>query len=381
MRRFILLLFLFSLLTSHAFGHRENSYFLLGRFGEQKVAVVIDEYGDACMSRYFTPDDRYDHIMEGVILEDNWFELYSYTWDQNKNEMLKENRLLLKEVETDRWEGTWKSRDGVEQVAQLKRMVIDSLNHPYFDIIQHYHISPYSAYRIRDVKFEKVKKEKISKGAAIVHVIDPKSGIGFFRVLPNKKMLTQVDSINQRLIAEHLNAINAKYSCVYLGAIGDYLRDYKVDFLNQYLLSYRLIYHSACYGGPGEDLVDHHTLSIPATQELILEDLFWLGEKPQVKLSEGEYQWTQYRYKVFSPKVISMIQSLYPEKFLAEKEDHCRYDNLKLWYFPGWYLTREGLFLLSTSALTSNQCEPVPQALIPYVNLKKYAVNDFGLIK
>lgn len=381
MRLSFLLLLLLVISANLVSGHRENSYYLFGSFGDLKVGVAIDEFGEVCMARYFTLNDRYDHIMEGVISKDNWFEFYSYSWDQNKKERVKEDRLMVNEVEKNIWEGIWQSKNGMVQKVNLKRIVPDSLHHPYADIIKRYGITPYSAYRTLHIKFEKVKKEKINKGAVISHVIDPESGIEWFRVLPNKKTLPQVDSINNRLIADHLTAINAKYGCVYLGSKGDYQLSYKVHFLNKYLLSYTVTSHSACYGGPGDNIVDYHTLSIQSTLELKLEDLFWLGGKPQPQLSEGEYKWTQYRYKLFAPKIINIMRSLYPELFLAEKEDNCSYNNLKIWYFPKWYLTKKGLFLLSTSPLSSSQCKPVPQLLIPYANLTKYVANDFELGK
>lgn len=381
MRLPILFLILCLLLTNLAMGHRENSYYLYGNFGDEKVAIVIDEFGENCMARYFTNDDLYDHVMEGTISPDRSYELYSSFWDENKKESIKQDHLLVKEVETDIWKGTWKKKDGQEQDVYLRRIVLDSLNHPYAKVIQQYGISPYEAYRTRKVHFEKRKKEKISKGASIVHCIDQTSGVEWFRVLPGRKSALQVDSINNRLIADHIKAINAKYSCVYLGNKGEYKLAFKVHFLNARLISYTVEIHSACYGGPGNEVKEYHNLALQSLDELKLEDLYWLGDYPQPELSKGEYKWTQYRYKTFAPKMLAIIRSLYPEKFSDDEEKACSYGNQKNWFFPDWYLTAKGLMLISTSSLSSNQCKPVPSALIPYAHLAKYSSTDFGFRK
>lgn len=379
MKGSILLLSLFLLQAYIVQAHRENSYYLFGHFGDTEVCVAIDEYGEACMARYFTFDDRYDHVMEGTIIEDNWFEMYSYSWDQTLKERVEEDHLLVKELETDVWQGSWKSKNGLEQVVQLSRIVMDSLHHPYADIINRYNISPYSAYRTKDVHFEQVEKDKLAKGAEILHVIDPASGIKWFRVLPNNTVLPNVDSINGRLIADQINAINSKYSCVYLGTKGDYEVNYSVNFLNSSLISYTTTFHSACYGGPDDDVIEYHTLSVNSASEVMLENLYWFGNRPQPKLSEGEYKWTQYRYKVFTPKLVEIMKGLYPDKFSPTDDTHCSYDNMQIWYFPEWGLTKKGLYLLCTSPLSSNQCKPAPSVIIPYKNMEKYKASDFGL--
>ena len=360
-------------------GHRENSYYLFGQFGTQKVCVEIDEYGEVCTARYFTPDDKYDHTLEGTISEDNWFELSSYLWDENKKERIKEDHLLVKEIETDIWEGTWKSKNKETQKVQLKRIVPDLLEHPYKAIIQQYHFTPYSAYRLMKTNIVKVKKERITKGAVILNVIDKTSGVESFRIVPNCRNRPQVDSINTRLIADHLHAIDTKYSCVYLNNKGDFQIDYKVNFLNESLISYTVTSHSSCYGGPTEGITDYQTLSIKSAKNVTLEDLFWFGNHQQPKLSEGEYQWTQYRYNEFTPKIIEIMATLFPDKFTDVNTANCNYLNPRIWNFPKWYLTKNGLHLISTFPLSSAQCKQVPQLTIPYGNLKSYETNNYRI--
>lgn len=194
MRLFTILGLFIILNTTTAFAHREKSYFLYGHFGNKEVCVQIDEYGDLCTARYFTPDDRYDRNLEGNILNDNTFYLAAYTWDSIKKEKEKTESFTVSEIEKDVWKGTWTDQKGSKQSVDLKPIVIDSLNHPFAGIIKKYGVSPYSAYRTRDVNFENSKKEKIGKAAWVQEVSDPLSGIQSFRLIPNRKTFPRVDS-------------------------------------------------------------------------------------------------------------------------------------------------------------------------------------------
>lgn len=373
------LLLLFSINT--AFAHREKTYYLFGHFGNEEVCVQIDEYGDLCTARYFNSEDRYDRNFEGNILENSTFNLAAYSWDPIKKVKVKTESLIIREVEKDIWKGTRTGQDSITHIVELIPILTDALNHPYAQIVKKYGISPYSAFRTRNIHFIKGKKEKIGKAAWIQYVTDPETGIESFRLIQNQKTLPMVDSINNRLIAGHLGAIDSKYSCVNMGGKGNYSFSFEVHFLNSQILSYTVHYRSACYGGAGDEVSENNTLSVASSKNLMLEDIVWFGDFPQPLMREGAAEWFKYRYQIFGPKVMELVSSLYPENFSVSAESDCQYSDVKVWQFPKWYLTNKGLYIESYAPFTNMKCKLSPWSVIPYSVLKHYYSKDYQLMK
>ncbi|MFB6317620.1 hypothetical protein [Saccharicrinis sp. FJH54] len=377
---YLIILFVFMHITS-LFAHRENSYFLHGTFGDQPVAIQIDEYGNNCMARYFTPDHKYDKVMEGAILPDTTFELHAIVYDEYSNANTRGNVLDIKEIHLDVWRGTWTEEDGSVMEVKLSRIDVKELNHPFIEAILKYGVSPFAAYRTKDIKLIDLKKEKIGKGTYIMNELEPMTGIKWFRLIPNDKRLPEVDSVNIKLQAELLTAINNRYGCVYLGTPGDYRYEYEVKYLSSKLISYKVTSNAACYGSPAQDLISYNTFYIENAAPVSLESLFWFGEKPQPELSDGEYAWFQYRYKVFGPKILELMKAEYPDKMDSVNAQNCNYDNVKMWQFPTWCLTEKGLYLGSKSPISNRKCDDAGWSVIPYKKLKQYVSTDLGLVK
>ncbi|MEN3324301.1 hypothetical protein VP395_11235 [Mariniflexile soesokkakense] len=376
--------FIFSLLLyfniMSLYAHREKTYYLFGKIGETEVAIQLDEYGTDCTARYITKKDKYDSILEGEILENGQFNLYSKHWDKDKKTTIIDDSVYLIEKEKNIWSGTWKYKDGKEVNFVLTPILIEALNHPYTSAIKKHVITPFNAYRTQDVYFTDIKKEKISKGIYIKHTIDPISKISFFRVLNNPKKNIIADTINDKLVAIHLNMINEKYSCVYAVSKGNYTSNFEVHFLNPQLISFSINTHQACYGDQGEDSTEHETFKMIDAKKIILEDLYWFGNKPQPELQKGEYEWFQYRYKEFGPKILALLTELYPEKITPQKPIECNYNDVKLWEFPEWYFTPKGLYLKYQSQ-TNKKCDDSTWSVIPYEKLNGFTTMEFGLIK
>ncbi|MFC0875950.1 hypothetical protein ACE01N_05125 [Saccharicrinis sp. FJH2] len=380
--RFVHILFLLFLLNvSQLFAHRENSYYLYGTFGNQKVAIQIDEYGNDCMARYFTADNLYDHVLEGKILPDTTFEFHANEYDPVTKEKAPGSRLTVKEIRLDVWQGVWEKPDGTAQEVHLNRIEVNELDHPFIKAIQKYKVSPFAAYRTKNIKLVDLKKEKISKGAYIMNEMEPETGMKWFRLIQNSKYLPDVDSVNIKLQAEFLMALNYKYSCVYMGKPGDYQYEFEVQYLSKDLISYKVISNAACYGSPTQNLVVYNTLYMKDAETVSLENLFWFGEKPQPELKDGEYAWFQYRYKVFGPQILEFMNAQYPDKMSPQSAGACNYHDVKVWQFPTWCLTKKGLYLGSKSPITSRKCDDAGWSVIPYKKLKPYVSTDMGLVK
>ena len=371
---------MFFLCINNIYAHREKTYYLLGKVGETELAIKIDEYGNDCIASYFTQNDLYNHLLEGIILENGQINLISKYWDPVSKQNITKDSVQLIEKEKNFWTGTWTYENKEKVTFTLKPIDIKELDHPFTEVINQYEIDPFTAYRTKDVKFKKGKKEKISKGARIRKMTDPVTGISFFRILNNRRHKIQADSINNKLIAIHLRMIDAIYSCVYADNKGEYSFNYKVTFLNSDFISFTINTNRSCFGTKRNNFIEHKTFKIIDGLEPKLEDLFWFGEQPQPVLSSGEYKWMQYRYKVFGPKILEILTSLYPEKINDIETKQCNYNSIKAWQFPLWKLTSKGLYLESKT-LTNKKCNETPWSIIPFEALKDFTNPSYNFSK
>ncbi|MGY5354471.1 hypothetical protein [Wenyingzhuangia sp. IMCC45467] len=370
----LITLLLFTIHTLHA--HREKTYYLVGKIDHKEVAFKIDEYGTDCVAVYTTINDKYDHFLEGNILEGGLFKLFSKHWDKEKKANIVNESIEIREVEKNLWEGVWKKKNK-EINFSLKPIDVDKLKHKYINAIKKHDIDPYTAYKTKNIKFKKRRKEEIAKGAYIRKYVDKKSDISFFRVVNNPTHNIEPDSINLKLTAIHLKMIGSKYSCVFQGEIGEYTTNYKVNYLTSKFLSYTSNIHRSCFGSAGNDAIEHITYNMENAIEPKLEELFWFGKQPMPKLSKGEYKWMQYRYKVFGPKILEILTAIYPEKINENQNAKCDYNNVKNWQFPLWYLTKDGLLLKKKN---NNDCD-YSWSIIPYKHLTAYTNSQYNFVE
>ncbi len=374
-----LLLVLFTFSGINAFAHREKTYYIKGTLQNKEIVIQLEEYGDVCMARYITEDNTYDKTLEGNILRNGYFVLTASYFDAESKQKVVTDSVSLQEVKNDQWQGSWKDKNGDKTDFKLKRLEVEDLNHPCIKAIQKYRITPYLAYKTRQIQFDTLKTEKISKNVYIQYLNEPNSEISWFRISAHKKGITQVDSINTWLESQHLNAINMKYSCVNQGKKGNYSIRFDVFFLDNQLISYQTVTSASCYGVPEADKKELFNLQMTNAKPVFFEDLYWFGENPQTNLTQGEYKWFQYRYKEFGPKVLDLLNQIHPKEMNTVREDGFSYNNVKLWQFPKWHLTPKGIYLGYKSPGTARNNDLTPWAIIPYKKLKPYQTEKFNL--
>ncbi|MBS2100335.1 hypothetical protein [Carboxylicivirga linearis] len=374
-----LLLVLFIISGINAFAHREETYYIIGTLHNKEIVIQLEEYGDVCMARYITEDNMYDKSMEGTILRNGHFVLTASYFNSETNQKVVTDSVSLQEVKTDQWEGSWKDKNGNISDFKLKRLEVEDLNHPCISAIKKYRITPYLAYKTRHIQFDTLKTEKISKHVYVQYLTEPNSDITLFRVKAHKKGILEVDSINTWLESQHLNAINMKYSCVIQGKKGNYSIGFDIFFLDNELISYQTITSASCYGVPEADKKELFNLQMRNAEPIFFEDLYWFGENPQTNLTQGEYKWFQYRYKVFGPKVLDLLNQIHPREMNTKREDGFSYNNVKIWQFPEWHLTPKGVYLGYKSPGTARKNDSTPWSIIPYKKLKSYQTKKFNL--
>lgn len=377
MKQIFLLFFVFN--TTIAFAHRENTYYLKGKIGDKEVGLRLDEFGEKCFIRYFDIRDKKDQLLEGDILDNNLFKLQSFTYDSTLQQRIMLDSLLIMEVENHHWEGTLFHKNGEISNVNLEPIVVDSLHHPYEKGIKNYdelRINPFAAYRTIDISFEPLVTQKIGKHFAIQWYRETVSGIHHFRVLPHKKLSISVDSINHFLELEQMKLMDAKMSCIEEGNQSKFQCSIEVHFLNAHYISYTINIQSDCMGIGNEKITSHYNRSIKTAKTIMLEDIYWFGEKEKPQMRDGGQNWYTYRYSEFGQKIMSLLLESKPNE-MNNAANSCDYKNVKRWQFPTWFLTLEGLYLEGSTLMESPKCRDTSSwSTLPWKKIKPYYVGD-----
>lgn len=372
----IILLTLLTLLQFRAFAHRENTYFLSGNFGDRQVGMRMDEFGEKCFIRYFEVSEKYDHQMEGDISTDGEFYIYTIGWNSDHTQKDTLETLVIKESPNHNWAGNLTLSNGEKIEVFLTPIQMDSLNNPHAGAMQQYvklNLNPYAAYRSADIVFIPEKKERVGKSLKIQWYREKETGIRHFRILPDKKQLVNVDSINRYLAAEHIKLTELNYTCIRKDASNRFSSSIQVHYLNSDYLSYCLQYQTNCINMGEEKQIETSTFLIASAKEAMLEDIFWFGNNTPQKLRDGSQEWYQYRYKQFGQNILQLMEESHPKE-MNDTNNGCNYKNLKRWQFPNWHLTKKGLFLDGYSLMEDPQCRNTPWSVLSWKTLKPFRV-------
>lgn len=369
-----ILIFLF-LLSAKLYAHREDSYYLHGTFGKQKVALQIDEFGQSCIAYFFYEKDKHDHFFEGTKSPDSIFYLTNYVWDEERTERTAYEQIALKETKLNVWEGIYTDEEGEKFEILLNPIVIDTINHPLKEVIHNKDITPFRAFRTKDIHLKRKKKEKVTESLAIIHYIEKDSGIKWFRI-KDKTNRISLDAINTYLDYQLFLMINEKYNCSLSNQQRNYTVDYKINLLNSELISFSSFTHAGYNGNSNQDVETIQTLNIVDASQVMLEDLIWLSSKPYQDLSKGEYKWYQYRYKEFGNSLFKIIQSSTTGDDQSQLKK-CNLLSAKKWQLPNWYLTPKGIMFKPKT----DQSDCKMEFFVDYDKFKSYIVNKYNFLK
>ncbi len=369
------LLGLLLVFTVTMYAHREDSYYLQGSFGNENVALQIDEFGRSCIANYFNEKDKIDHFFEGKLGADSTFYLKSYRWNQQMTIRTVSEEIILKEIALNVWEGTFINKNGEKLPVALQPIRIDTLNHPFKELIQEKDINPYRVFRTKDIRIKHKRKEKIADQLTVIHFIEKEYGLKWFQI-ENKTQKISLKEINIYLDHELFLMINQKFSCNNNNRIGNYFIDYNIQFINSELVSYSKEVISDCNGNSDQRYESFNTLDLKTAKPIMLEDLIWLSKTPYQELSRGEYNWYQYRYNSFGKLLFELIQnnSSKETKLMLEQ---CNLNKAKQWQLPNWYLTFQGIVFKPKE----NQAKCTPEILIKYRELNEFMITKYPSFK
>jgi len=199
---------------------------------------------------------------------------------------------------------------------------------------------------------------------------EAKSEITFFRV-QNGYSESILKKINSFLEEKQFEYLDNYYSCKTKPKDEiDYSADMKPAFLDDKYLSFYINSDYDCGGThPGFEHYDY-TFDVKNNFKILtLEDfIYFKEEKPPIQHSDA---WTNYRIKVFSPKLLQILKKIFP-KDMKQDADCEAYNS---WDFCDWHLTKKGFYVSNAPVYGAKQCWLY--FMIPYKTLSKFSKGKY----
>lgn len=353
--------------------HRESVYCLEGVLNNKNTVLKIEESGEQCYANYYETDNKIDHTLNGYISTDTVFILMSYKWDSASQTKIETAKIRLREIKKDVWQGTLSTPNGEDSIF-FKPLVLDINKTPYNNIIKQHYIDTYSASKLANIGFNLVKTETLHNGVKIEWVIEPRTEITFFRVIPDTTIFNSIDILNQKLLAEHIKLILAKLSCTNIYNHNIFNAKTSVSFINSTILSYSTTINSSCYGGTEDYSKSYHNIDIESGKSMILEDLIWFGEVSNNKIEKGSTHWYKYRYTTFSNDFLKLLSNEFPTLLKTDSLNNFSQTDIKKWQFPLWHAMPKGLYVESNLPYQTNANKN--SVIIPWKALKPYLTQE-----
>jgi len=356
--------------SKNSFAHIEKNYILYGTIGEREVIVEMLNLDNFWNGRYCYLDEKIDRYMK-TRCDSFGCKMQSIIYEKEKGAEKVMETITIYEDSLFNWHGTMKDSKGETKEIFLSSLYVDSIE-SNFDYIPYVKtIGVYNAKRIADLKFKKIKTEKLAKGLKLDWYIEPISGVKGFRLGRgfDKKLM---DKANLKLEENHLRNVEMRFGCGTVGFQGIFNQSIDIKFANSYLISYVTTIESNCQNlKPGLEKT-YFTFSVDSGEFLKLEDIFWLGEggKPR----NGSQEYYKYRYNLFGNAILKMLVELYPDSMVIGP---CKYNNPKYWQFPEWYLTPEGICFVTMAIGLPANCKGAKWPVIPFQKIEGYIEKKY----
>ncbi|MFI8377887.1 hypothetical protein [Leeuwenhoekiella sp. NPDC079379] len=345
--------------------HVDKVIFLQGAVGERSIVIRINCYDESPIRylNYFFEDDKKDHALEGIQVDDMW----QFTLAKNNKELLN---LVIREQDNGDWEGYWREDAKAKIPIILNPIKLDSASANYNYSLEN-QLDVYNAYKIGMLKLEQLKIKKHTPVPGITWYTEKQSGITLFR-LKQQPNISKYDSVNTALQALQLSYIfeyfqlNPKRT--------DLKFESEIMFFNSKIISFRVVKTVIYQSGEIAKTQQFFNLDINQGKSVALEAIVWFDRNAINTASNSMMQTYTYRKEVFAPKVFSILKTLYPQRI---KSTICDLNTVDTWVLPDYVLTKKGiLFSFSNKA----SCSFLDWAIIPYDELEVYLSKDFELL-
>lgn len=361
----VLLLLLFSLHSQLTFAHREDFYFLYGNLGDRTIALKVEGYEEAWFAKYYYMDEKKDIFLKGVC-DSTGCVFNRSEWDQKKKKEVITETFKFHELPDHTWEGEWRNNKRKKIKFRLYRIEKDSIRHNFSNAWLN-KLDPYSYLRSSDVTFETTgKKEKIN-GVEVEWRQEPNTGISAFRFSSGLDTAS-IKSGNAFMDSIHLKEFENYCTCTSISFPGEYSYSTMPTYVSYNLCSFRFSNTVNCQGNFKSEEESYMTFLIQEKKQLTLDQYLSFGQKEFAPPESGE--WYQYRYKIFGKKIRDIVGEIYKNNLPSDSAT-CNYSNEKVWQFPEWYLSPEGVHVKAVAPGVDHSCDKGGWLILPYSRIDK----------
>ena len=364
---FILVLLLLTLQLQAS----EKSYLLEGNVGPYPIIMNLSTDGETCGAVYFYQSSLHDIHLSGTTTG-NKLTLYCNSYNKN----LKRNdtsETITLELTGNNAAGGWVSNEHKKLDVNLHTVNLATVVNPFARLPYVIGQKAEDTYNYMRTASMKLKGDSIVKVGNITleYVRVGKCPVVYPRIADgcDKEIMDKVNKLINNTLIEN--------TCMFFSC-SSYDFKLKSVFINKDVLSINTYTDYYCGGAYPDYGNDPLNLNLKTGNKLNLEDVLYLSNA-NVPSSES-VEWLTYRGDVFAPKLIALLNSLYPKKMKEHGEDaNCDYNSKEPWSFPNWYLTDKGLHLLPDFPHAAGICRNPGWSVIPFAELKKHQNPKSGI--
>lgn len=348
----------------------QGTTLLKGKIGAYPVIMELNSFDDTvAYARYFYESKRKDIELNGTIGKDGSIAVVCYNNYEQEFDS-KSEKLELKKTKNG-YAGTWSTTQKTLPV-NLYSFSVDSIKNPFSG----YHYvgklkteSPLDYVRMAGLQFIKDSVDK-RNGHYLDWYHEKYSNTQLFRL--RKEVMTEaLEKINEQLQEAQLEYSSNALTCTSPIGETEYYQSIDHIFLNDDVLSVNIFTSYYCGGAHPDFGSSSLNFNLSTGVVLKLDDVLWFGKTKTFEQDSGEEY--DYRDSVFAPKIVALLQQLYPEEMKpTDDDDECNYADPEVWEFPNWYFTDKGLYLGATFARYARSCDEPEWSVIPYRIVRKF---------
>lgn len=225
---------------------------------------------------------------------------------------------------------------------------------------------PYERQRLKGLRLQAQKAEVIG-GRHIRWYVEPVTDMRLFRIESGYPAPIMA-KINHGLSVFQWSAIAEAFGCAgYDGRPGVSGGVQAPPFLSNDYVSIAWSSEWSCMGAAHPDFgTSSISFDAHSGRELRLADLLWFGGSKPPATDKAIAD--DYASAIFAPRLVALLQSLYP-RHMAANDNDCDYTDPGVWDAPSWYLTPKGLYVGAYFPRAARVCDSPEWSVIPYARL------------
>lgn len=346
------------------FIHSQNSYFLEGQLGKNKIYLTFKSDNIDLDGSYFYRNSLKNIPLKGVVNKGKFvlkFENYG-------NKILEKFELTKSSNKT--FTGFWTNQK--RKKITLTLTAIDFSKFPSNSAI-----SSENNLDVVKLSLLEFKQDSVATfhGKELVWYSEKHCYSPFFR------LGNHFSERNKSTINPILNTIQIQNSLAQLDCSSGFEYNtgngieytVSVNYMNDNLLGFKIFSSWSCGGAHPDFGGQGYLLDLNNGKEYDIDDILAFDKTVTTKKQGGFNAYSAYRQTFFAPRIFELINTYTP---LTNEDDRdCNYTDLEIWNFPSWSFTEEGIEFTPYFYRAARACEE--PFLVPFNSLKQFKNPKF----